>query len=503
MRVVLVQPSLEDFYTTPHRLSALGAFCVKSLLENQGHHVTLLNYPLVAKKPRPVKRPSWANHLEPFLLEERGPVSYFTGWYRWGLDTEEEARDILSHGPDLVLISLFAHAYSEEVLTLARACGKIPVAVGGAGVSVHPEPFVREPAVDLVLAGEGEVLFREYSLDDLLSRIGGDKLIRTSRYCTADEMVPVISETTGGRTHRQAATLLSRGCPRGCRFCSNSLTQGTSLRRLAPERIARAFRNYLAVPDPRGPRRLTLDLEDDNLLFSRDYLRDVLDRLSAEWQRAGRDSQDLFLTAENGLDYELLDGAFLEELADRGFRQFNFSLATADPGRLEQENRFFAPEKWRSHLAYLKEKGIPAITYFICGLKGDTREGIARTLQLIHREPTQMGISLFYPVPGLEGFSGSDPYGGVHPGLSRGSMAYPWSGALDTSALVTAFRLARLLNLMKNEREAVLHEDLILTILREKRLYTYGRDKKKIPVPMQDGDLVSLTLEGLTYPQTR
>ncbi|MDC7223115.1 MAG: radical SAM protein [Spirochaetales bacterium] len=503
MRIVIVQPSIEDFYSTPHRLSALGGFSIMGLLEKQGHRVELINFPLTGRKPRKKTLPVWADHLEPHLMEERGPVSYFNQWRRWGPEPEEAARIIHEKSPDFILISLFAHAYSEEALLLARACKtfnpagrSVPVAVGGAGVTVHPLFFTQENAIDLVLAGEGEVLFKDSSLDVLRDyALGGEKLIRADRYCSASDMIPLFSHTTGGRSHSQVAALLSRGCPRGCRFCSNHLTQGKKVRRLEPSVVEEAFGNFLRKSHFPPGKRLTLDLEDDNLLMNKDYLRSVLNRLIRVWEKQGRKRGELLFTAENGMDYELLDRGLLEELVQFGFRQFNFSLASADRGLLAQENRFFQPEKLADHLVFLKEKGIPVVTYFICGLAGDSRESIAKVLSFLFHQSTLGGISLFYPVPGLEGFTGPDPYRGRHVGLSRGSMAFPWNNSLTTETMITAFRLSRLFNLMKDETFRAEQEELISTICQENRLYTYNRHKKMIPVTRQDGDLVSLVLE--------
>ncbi len=507
MKVVVVQPSLEDFYTTPHRLSAMGGFSIKALLEKQGHSVTLLNFPLIPKKPRRKPLPEWAGHLTPHLLEEKGPVSYFSRWYRWGAEPEEAARLIHDENPGLILISLFAHAYGEEVFSLARACkaftgdkDSVPVFAGGAGVTVRPELFTVDPHIDLVLAGEGEVLFKDYSLAELILMAGkGKRLIRADRYCSSDEMVPLFSVTGGGKTHVQAASLLSRGCPRGCRFCSNRLTQGERVRRLDEETVLEGFECLLRSPQLGREKKLTLDLEDDNLLMNKQYFLRLLREFRKRWVSDGRPEENLFFTAENGMDYELLTREILEELVSSGFRQFNFSLASADKKLLARENRFFHPGKLGEHLDYLKQGSIPSVTYFICGLEGDSRESAAEALFLLDSLPTRLGISLFYPVPGLEGFTGTDPLKGNPPGLARGSMAYPWNGSLSTLTLVTAFRLSRFINLLKDERAFRDHGDLIDLIRRENRLYTYDLQGKKIPVPEQDGELVSLVLGSLTY----
>jgi hypothetical protein len=238
MRVVIVQPPIEDFYLTPHRLSALGGFSIKALLEKKGHWAEVINFPLMAKKGRHAPLPSYADHLKPFLLEEKGPLAYFTRWNRWGPEPKECARQILVNQPDIIMLSLFAWAYGNELLELARAVKTLKseaiVMAGGAGVSVFPVFFARSEYIDLVLQGEGESLFNEFSLNDLVRQISlatgqgswENKIVRNGLFCSGSEIEPVFSLTTGSRSHIQAATVLTRGCSRSCRFCSNHLTQG-------------------------------------------------------------------------------------------------------------------------------------------------------------------------------------------------------------------------------------------------------------------------------------
>lgn len=508
MRVLIAQPAIEDFYQTPHRLSALGGFSLKALLEKEGHRVSLVNFPARGKgRVRPL--PPYASHLSPYLQEEKGPVSFFTRWNRWGPEPEIAAEEIGRHEPDVLMISLFAWAYGEEAVSLGRAVRRrlprIVVMAGGAGVTVNPEFFCESNAFDLVLAGEGESLFKAYSLWDLCEAAdrdtapsdgipGAAPLLRVDGFCQREEMMPALSLVRQGKRHSQAAAVLTRGCPRRCRFCSNHLTQGRERRPLPLSLWDAFFSRWLddiALPHPM---KLTLDFEDDNLLTHRDYLIEAIAICEKRWTERGYPRENLFFTAENGMDYGLLTEAFLDVLIGKGFRQFNFSLASANRDILDREKRFASPEKLGALLGILKERRVPSVTYFICGLEGDSPENTAHTLALLGRLPTLSGISLFYPVPGLPGFSSQEDTARTQPGLCRGSLAFPWTGALTTAQLITAFRLSRLINLMTSS-QAGDHGELIGRIKKENALHSYSREGALFPVPHMDGEMTGLFLD--------
>ena len=126
-------------------------------------------------------------------------------------------------------------------------------------------------------------------------------------------------------------------------------------------------------------------------------------------------------------------------------------------------------------LAPAELREIPSVTYFICGLEDDTVETVARNLAFLHSQPTVSGISLFYGIPGLSGLGPDDLFENISPRCCAGSSAYPWCRSLSTETLVTAFRLSRLVNLLKETSRDESEERLVRRILKERRLYTLER----------------------------
>lgn len=503
MRAVIAVPPVQDFYFTPHRASALGGRAVQRVLESRGWETTLLHFPVSQGGGKVIPLPEALNHLSPFILSgERGPTSFFRHYYRFGPETSEACRTVLAHAPDLILVSCFAWAYAEEARELIGClkitAPEIPVILGGSGAAVLPEyffpPASEKPGPDYLLGGEAET-----QLADLLSAAGrkpppvktnkGVLLPFDPTVCAAS--LPVLWGVSRAGGVPQINLHLSRGCAMGCRFCSNHLTQGRVFRKADLSALGQTLEEIERVFGVLLKGKILVNLEDDNLLQQPDYFLEVLSLLRERIPGA-------VFTAENGLDHRLLSPELAETLIDLGFQQFNLSLAQINPRLLQQEKRTFHREQYENLLRLAASRKIGTITYFIAGLPGDNGENLINNLLYLSGLPTNIGISLFYPVPGLPGFTDKTIFLRHSPRLTAGSSAWPWGSSLSTREMVTAFRLSRMINFLKRSPREPREEDMRRQLLENRRLLTWykGNPTGEAP-PGIDEALVSGLWERL------
>ncbi|MBN1525788.1 MAG: radical SAM protein [Spirochaetales bacterium] len=518
MRILIACPPICDFYSTPHRMAALGTEVLKNRLKQHGHIVTKMNFPAYGYSTAvPLPRP--VSYLKPFIIpHETGPVSFFTQYKRFGPDFPVCAQQIVQEQPDLVCISLFAWAYAEEAVELSAAIKilrpRLPVICGGSGLSAFPEYFMKEKSIDFVITGEGDrslVLLcallektgteepRFFEIPGLFWKQGTEVCRSLTPQVLNNEPQPAIVKTTTLNGKPFFSVSLARGCPKQCRFCTNFIVQGRRFRKAPLQSVKERFlaiKNQKSVPP--SPLFPHFNFEDDNLLVDPDYFMAVLQICKDIFPQAS-------FSAENGLDYQLLTLEFLEILKCSGFTQLNLSLASVSDSILKKQGRRLALDRYTSIVKRAAELEIHCITYFIAGFPEDTPESIAEALGFLAVQPTQIGISPFYAVPGLPGFEDDSRFRDLSPRLSLGSSMYPWNNSLSTRTLVTAFRLARLINCVKRGRRiSQFVDDCIEQSFQKKMLFTIVREnkeKKLVEVENMDEKLLELFFSRCSTPR--
>ncbi len=496
MRVSVVVPPFHDFYFSPLRFSALGARTVAGLLEKANCRSSLLVFPLMRKKVLPV--PEELSYLKEYIIPgERGKLSFFTQYHRFGPSPRQCAEMVLAEKPEIVFISCFAFAYASGTVDFIKCLKNLKpdllIAAGGAGVSAYPEFFFKNTPVDFIFTGEAEIslppFIRKFKAGyssftdipnfyrrDSFGITAPDRHLQTS----GCDLLFITGATAQSPESVSISTSISRGCPKKCRFCSNFLCHGDTFRKIPITKL---------IPElSKLPKNIKIDLnfEDDNLLTDQDYFFEVLSNLKSI-------RPEINFLCENGIDYTLLNEKNIGRLIDFGLKQFNLSIGSINTRLLNNENRPYRFSGYENVLDILDKAGIPSVTYFICGLEGDSARNTANTLLYLADKPTTVGISLFYAVPGIPGFEDREIFLAKSPRLCTGSSAYPWTGSLSTSELITAFRLARFINLVKNPVKKNTEIVLIDKIIREKSLFTYIRKNKKqviAPVPGMDKDFL-------------
>lgn len=450
LKIVLVQPPVEDFYFTPHRSSTLGLQSLADAWTKRGHNCHILNFPLEKPLKKKLLLPEKLEYLSPWLIKqpkEMNGTAYFSNYFRFGPPLESCLEQIKNLKPRVVAVSCFAWGYAQTTLQLLKLLKEHEnsldsplLVVGGPGVTVMPEYFTS--SADLVVTGEGE-----NAIEDIEKRAGRSGYYSFGEIVSSDPPLSfpfVFDLRSRGKNRFTATTMLTRGCPKMCSFCANHLIFGKILRKTALSDVCHGLDKLVSrVPES----HLHLNFEDDNILFQKKYFLMVLKYLK---EKCDQNRIKFSFSAENGMDYLLLDHETLSLFKGLGLTQLNLSMASMDQKQLEGEKRAGNLKKLESLLEFSEKLDIPVITYFICGLKNDTPVKTVETISYLHGLKTSIGISLYYPVPGLADWQDKELFLKIPPFVCCGASAYPWNDSLSTKELITAFRLARTSNYIKS-----------------------------------------------------
>jgi anaerobic magnesium-protoporphyrin IX monomethyl ester cyclase len=485
MNIALLQPPLRDFYLTRHRMSGLALSVVQEMVEEAGHSVALYNFPRY-KRERTIPLPKVLSYLAPFIIpDETGLLSGFRQFHCYGPDFHDAALEVISGKPDLVLVALFAWAYGQDALEMAEALKRVspslPLGIGGAGVSVDPDRFASSGLFDLILTGEAEKVLPLWF--EAGTPMGGFFKAETFS-----------SPEIGGETFRPAASFdphrgelslsVSRGCPMSCSFCANRLVHGDAFRLSPISLLLKSMDDALrrSSEEHGSPGKVNkIFFEDDNLSADKGWFREMVAAVHGKYPSAE-------LSAENGIDYRFLNSDDLIHMYRAGFRGLNFSVASVDGCQRESLDRAGSLEHFTQLLGAAQKLNMSAISYFIAGLPGESPDSIIDNLNFLMELPTYSGISLFYPVPGIIGLQLDQT---VPFQRALGSSAWPWGGECTTGQLLTAFRLSRLVNLMK-KRVSSVDDHIINLIFSTNQLYTFiGKFRTAEPILWADQEMIN------------
>ena len=489
LSVAVIVPPFKDFYATVHRTANLGAHTVESILIDAGHTVSFFDFSNSSNQKTTVAIPRELGYLKPYIISnESGPTSFFTHYRHFGEPVDGCAQKVAASSPALCCITCFAFCYAQQTLELADAIKQqipdVAICVGGSGVSCYPEFFLRRSqSIDFAVCGEAEVSLlpliaalntgRFDAVPNLYWRIEHGSSITSNhqQQIFSDGFTPAVRLVHQTKNNYYLSTTLSRGCPLKCTFCSNRLTFGDTLRLADAHQLDDLIRNVLQS-QPGQAKIIHLNFEDDNILLDAQYLIALCTRLKRQYP-------SIVFLAENGLDYRLLSIDLIDQLLDVGFAKFNLSLASVNPAILASQNRTTDLNHYRAIVTYLHARNIPVVTYFICGFAEDTIETIAANLAFLYSTPTTIGISPYYAVPGIGGFTDRNVFSTMHPCLCAGSSCYPWNGSISTITLVTAFRLSRLCNLYRKINRTPIEDDVLKRSMNDHTIYTVIKNKKE------------------------
>jgi len=280
----------------------------------------------------------------------------------------------------------------------------LPVCIGGFHVSGCIAMLPELPA-DIAVAQTMGISFfagecEEGRLDEVLQDAWNGKLKPLYNYMDklptlTGEPPPFLPRKHVRRTSGSLSSIdLGRGCPYQCSFCTIINVQGRKSRFRTPDDLEKIVRENHA----QGIKRFFIT--DDNFARNRDWEL-LFDRLihlrKTEFPGLG------FTIQVDTLCHKIPN--FIEKASQAGVRRVFIGLENINPDNLiaakKRQNKITEYremlQKWRDH---------GAITYagYILGFPADTKESIARDIEIIKRELPLDILEFFFltPLPGSE-----------------------------------------------------------------------------------------------------
>jgi len=465
MRVLLIQPPVEDFYQTAIRTQPLGLACLAAALRDQGHDVTLLDCQQPGRK-RQLPLPAAFSYMSRFYTAgDISPFRLYGRYSHFGISWDEVRQAIAAAAPEAVGISCQFTPYVEETFKTAGIVKNlnpaIAVIAGGAHASALPAEVLKNPHIDYVIIGEGERTLPR--LIDCLAEGRGSGDLAGIAFKRKGEVImhpreefienldtlplparDLLDPSWYGVGKAACAMLLtSRGCPQRCSYCSVHQVMGSRLRCRSAEHVIAEMKD---CHDRYGI--TAFDFEDDNFTFDRERALKILDGIVSTFGE-----KQLRLFAMNGLSLISLDPELLQAMKAAGFERLDLSLGSSSQELNRRMDRPADSTRAEAALEAAARLGLPVTTYIILGMPDHRLEDMVDSIIYLMGRPSLLGPSVFYPSPGTHTY---DQVRTMHLcdvenyGLLRSSAFPVETQHCSRLDLVTLLRLCRWINFIKN-----------------------------------------------------
>ncbi len=471
MKVLLVQPPVEDFYQTTIRTLPVALLYLASSLQAAGCEVEILDCQATSQK-RVLDLPAEFQYLKRYYRPENlSPFKLYGHYRHYGLSWDDLRERIKNSRAEVIGVSALFTPFYREALRVAAIAKELdatrPVILGGAHVNACPEQALRDPNVDFILFGEGERTLPELVSALSEGRYGAFDSIRGLGYkvdgklrvpphgdliedieslpLPARELIDASRYTLGGK--RLTMLITSRGCPYHCTFCSIFLTAGRQFR-------VRSINSIIAEMKLCRVRFGTeiFDIEDDNFSFDQKRAAQILAAIREEFG-----GEQIELLAMNGISAANISEPLLHEMKRAGFRALNLALVTSD----KQQQRATKRPGSTSHFDRVVQKGaelnMEMVDYLILGLPDSTIEEMLDSIIHLMERPVLIGPSVFYATPSTESFQqclARDLLPSTELALQRSTCFPVETQNFSRLDLVTLFRICRWLNFIKSRLDA-------------------------------------------------
>lgn len=326
---------------------------------------------------------------------------------RCGLSDEKIIQIIREHNPKIIGLGCMYSRHYIDVITLARLIKKInpmiKVILGGNHATAFSETVLKEPSIDFVVRGEGEITFYELccqilSGDNDFQKIKGISyrdanadVIKTNNrelIKNLDEL-PVDYTTVDVKSYAHLSftqpfhmrypslgIITSRGCPGDCIYCTVKTVWGRTWRpksaKATVDELELLYRDY-------GIREFSL--LDDSVSLDKKRWLDICDqiikrKLHIRW------------TTPNGIAHWTLDKTILKTMKNAGCYRITFGIESGNPQTRKFLGKPFPLAQAKEMIQYANSIGMWTISTNILGFPYETKNAMMDTIRFAKQSGT-------------------------------------------------------------------------------------------------------------------
>ncbi len=297
----------------------------------------------------------------------------------------------------------------------------IPIIWGGVHPSLLPEQTLKNPYVDIVVRGEGEItakeLMQKISKGKSLKNVKGisykykGKIIHNPERPfmnmdeTSDMPLHLLENLDKYNPKEVIYYLSSRGCPHRCNYCYNQSFSKRYWRTKSVKKILEELRWLIEKFHPKS-----IDFIEDNFFVNQDRVKEICQGLldmgfDGKWN------------ADCRIDYfKRFDESFMNLLEKSGCNGLFFGVESGSQKILDFIHKDTRVEEIIPAIKKCKEHNIKSVDAFMIGFPTETKKEVYETINIIDKileidKDAVTLVNMLSPYPGTEMFNLALKYG--------------------------------------------------------------------------------------------
>lgn len=306
-----------------------------------------------------------------------------------------------------------------EISEIVKKHSTVPVVWGGVHPTLMPEQTIKDPLVDIVIEGEGDISFYELikrlssksSLDDIhgIWYKDGGKVKKGPPPLPVDismlppipyKLIDINNYVEHGRYGRTLSVFTSRGCPHRCTFCYNTKFFDCSWKGFSVERSVDEITNLIKTYKIEH-----IQFMDDNFFAEIERGKEIV---------AGMHGKNPGITwSVFGIHVNTvlqMDLDFLKLIEDYGCKIFNIGSESGSAKILKLLNKQFTKEDLLKCNSYLYKTNIKPSYSFIVGFPDETDADIKDTVDIVFRLKEENPNAMYGSIKPFVSFPGTALY---------------------------------------------------------------------------------------------